>query len=161
MRLLCCLDGTNVEQVSKATEVLSRTQQLTLGMLYVTDTGPRHDIDHIRERFFRPPGPPGPRAHEMRQAEHAAADDILNEGLRYLPNAEPLQCEGRPEREIVNVAAEWQADLVILCPLAQYGGKPTIGPKSVGHVARFVLDHAPCPVLLLRSLAREQFPIER
>ena len=97
----------------------------------------------------------------MRQAEHAAADDILNEGLRYLPNAEPLQCEGRPEREIVNVAAEWQADLVILCPLAQYGGKPTIGPKSVGHVARLVLDHAPCPVLLLRSLAREQFPIER
>jgi nucleotide-binding universal stress UspA family protein len=161
MRVLCCLDGTNVEQVSKAITMLSQTQPPTLGILYVTDTGPRHDIGHIRERFFRPPGPPGPREHEMRQAEHAAADDILNEGLRYLPNAEPLQCEGRPEREIVNVAAEWQADLVILCPLAQYGGKPTIGPKSVGHVARFVLDHAPCPVLLLRSLAREQFPIER
>jgi len=161
MRVLCCLDGTNVEQVSKAITMLSQTQPPTLGILYVTDTGPRHDIDHIRERFFRPPGPPGPREHEMRQAEHAAADDILNEGLRYLPNAEPLQCEGRPEREIVNVAAEWQADLVILCPLAQYGGKPTIGPKSVGHVARFVIDHAPCPVLLLRSLAREQFPIER
>ena len=85
MRLLCCLDGTNVEQVSKATEVLSRTQQLTLGVLYVTDTRPPHDIDHIRERLFRPPGPPAPREHEMRQAENAAADDILNEGLRYLP----------------------------------------------------------------------------
>jgi len=97
----------------------------------------------------------------MRQAENAAADDILNEGLRYLPGAEALQREGRPKREIVNLAAEWQADLVILCPRAEYGGKTTIGPRSVGHVARFVLDHAPCPVLLVRSLAREQFPIER
>ena len=56
----------------------------------------------------------------------AAAEDILNEGLRYLPNAETLQRQGRPEREIV-----------------------------------FVVDHAPCPVLLVRALARDQFPIAR
>jgi nucleotide-binding universal stress UspA family protein len=202
MRVLCCLDGTNVGQVSKATEILSADQPLTLGIIYVIDTGPRKDIEHTRERFFRPTGPPGPREHEMRQvehaaaedilneglrylpnaetlqrqgrpereivniaaewqAEHAAAEDILNEGLRYLPNAETLQRQGRPEREIVNIAAEWQADLVILCPRAEYGGKPTIGPKSVGHVARFVVDHAPCPVLLVRALARGEFPIAR
>ena len=94
----------------------------------------------------------------MQQAEHAAAEDILNEALRYLPNAETFQRQGRPEREIVNIAAEWQADLVIICPRAEYGGKPAIGPRSVGHVARFVLDHAPCPVLLVRPLTREQFP---
>jgi hypothetical protein len=29
-------------------------------------------------------------AHEMQQAERAAAEDILNEGLRNLPNAETL-----------------------------------------------------------------------
>ncbi len=29
--------------------------------------------------------------------------------------------------------------------------EPSLGPKSVGHVARFVLDHAPCPVLLIRG----------
>jgi nucleotide-binding universal stress UspA family protein len=161
MRVLCCLDGTNVGQVSKATEILSADQPLTLGIIYVIDTGPRKDIEHTRERFFRPTGPPGPREHEMRQAEHGAAEDILNEGLRYLPNAETLQRQGRPEREIVNIAAEWQADLVILCPRAEYGGKPTIGPKSVGHVARFVVDHAPCPVLLVRALARGEFPIAR
>ena len=145
MRVLYCLDGTNFEQVSKATEMLLATQSLTLGILYVIDTGPRKDIDHIRERFLRPPRP---REHEMQQAKHAAAQDILNEALRYLPNAETFQRQGRPEREIVNVAAEWQADLVIICPRAEYGGKPAIGPRSVGHVARFVLDHAPCPVLL-------------
>ncbi len=88
MRVLCCLDDTNVGQVSKATEMLSAAQPLTVGILYVTDTGPRRDIEHTRERFLRPPGPPRPREHEMRQAEHAAAEDILNEALRYLPNAE-------------------------------------------------------------------------
>jgi nucleotide-binding universal stress UspA family protein len=159
MRILCCLDGTNVEQVTKATQMLSQTQQLTLGILYVTDTGPRHDIEHLRERFLRHPGPLSPREEEMRQAEHIAADDILNEGLRHFPGAEMLQKQGRPEREIVNTAAEWRADLVIICARAEYGGRHVIGPKSVGHVARFVLDHAPCPLLLVRPLAREEFPI--
>jgi len=161
MRVLCCLDGTNVEQVSKAIEMLSTSQPLTIGLIYVTDSGPRHDIEHLRERFLRPPGPPPPREEEMRQAEKSSAQDILNEGLRRFPSAEAIQRQGRPEREIVNAAAEGQADLVIICPRAEYGGRHTIGPKSVGHVARFVVDHAPCPVLLVRPLAREQFPIPR
>jgi nucleotide-binding universal stress UspA family protein len=161
MRVLCCLDGTNVGQVSKATEMLSTAEPCTLGILFVTDTGPRHNIEHLRERFLRHPGPPPPREEEMRQAERSSAQDILNEGLRHFPGAEPLLKEGRPEREIVNTAAEWQADLVIICPRAEYGGRHPIGPKSVGHVARFVLDHSPCPVLLVRPPAREEFPISR
>jgi hypothetical protein len=84
MRVLCCLDGTNSEQVSKATEMLSASQPLTLGILYVIDTGPRKDIEHTRERFFRQPGPPRSREDEMEQAESAAAQDVLNEGLRYV-----------------------------------------------------------------------------
>ena len=161
MRVLCCLDGTNIEQISKATMALLTAQPLTLGLLYVIDAGPRAEIERTRERFLRPSGPLSPRRDQMQQAEEASAQDILNEGLRYLPHAEILQRQGRPEREIVNCAAEWNADLVVICPRAEYGGKPAIGPKSVGHVARFVLDHAPCPVLLLRPLAREQFPIAR
>jgi hypothetical protein len=48
-----------------------------------------------------------------------------------------------------------------MCSRAEYDGKPAIDPKSVGHVARFVLDHAPCPVLLSRALTGEQLPIAR
>jgi hypothetical protein len=43
----------------------------------------------------------------MRQAEKSSGEDILNEGLRHFPGAETLQRQGRPEREIVNTAAEW------------------------------------------------------
>jgi nucleotide-binding universal stress UspA family protein len=97
----------------------------------------------------------------MEEAEKMSAQDILDEGLRRFREAEALQRQGRPEREIVNLAAAWEADLVIVCPRAEHHGKPTIGPKSVGHTARFVIDHAPCPVLLVRPLARTDFPIER
>lgn len=41
------------------------------------------------------------------------------------------------------------AIFVFLARSPAFGG-PALGPKSLGHVARFVLDHAPCPVLLLR-----------
>lgn len=161
MRVLCCLDGTNARQLSKATEMLSVGGTPIFGLLFVTDTRPRHDIEHLRERYLRHPGPPPRREEEMQQAENMSAQDVLNEGLNYFPEAEMLQRQGRPEREIVNTAAEWQADLVIVCPRAEYGGKHRIGPKSVGHVARFVLDHSPCPVLLVRPFAREEFPIPR
>ena len=161
MRVLCCLDGTNLVQVSKATDLLSTSQPLTIGLIYVTDLGPRHDIEHLRERFHRHPEPPRPREEEMLRAERSSAQDILNEGLNHFPGAETIRREGRPEREIVNAAAEWQADLVIICPRAEYGGRHPIGPKSVGHVARFVVDHAPCPVLLVRPFTRAEFPIPR
>jgi hypothetical protein len=69
MRVLCCLDGTNVEQVSRATQMLATSRPPTLAILYVTDTGPRHDIERLRERFLRPPAPPPPREEEIRQAE--------------------------------------------------------------------------------------------
>jgi nucleotide-binding universal stress UspA family protein len=161
MRVLCCLDGTNVGPVKKATEILSSTQPLTLGLLYVIDLGPRKDIEHTRERFFRPHDLPRQRDDEMHQADHSTASKILREALNALPDGEVFEREGRPEREIVNAAAEWEADLVMICPRIGYGGRPVIGPKSVGHVARFVVDHAPCPVLVVRPLAREQFPIER
>jgi len=161
MRVLCCLDGANVEQISRATAMLSTGESLTLALLYVIDSGSREEIGRTRERFFRRPGAPAARSQEIRQAEAGAAREILEEGVHYFPGAETLERQGRPEREIVNAAAEWRADLVMINARAEYGQKPVIGPKSVGHVARFVLDHAPCPVLLVRPLSREDFPIPK
>ncbi|MET7614554.1 universal stress protein [Streptomyces seoulensis] len=51
---------------------------------------------------------------------------------------------GRPEREVV--AAAEGADLLVL---ARDGDRTRLGPHSLGPAARFVVDHAPCPVLLV------------
>jgi nucleotide-binding universal stress UspA family protein len=51
---------------------------------------------------------------------------------------------GRPEREVV--AACTGADLVVL---ARDGDHTRLGPRSIGPHTRFVVDHAPCQVLLV------------
>ncbi|MFG2633902.1 universal stress protein [Streptomyces sp. NPDC048362] len=51
---------------------------------------------------------------------------------------------GRVEREVV--AAAEGADLLVL---ARDGERSRLGPKSLGPAARFAVDHAPCPVLLV------------
>lgn len=57
---------------------------------------------------------------------------------------------GRPERVIVSYLAETEAGLCVMARRPDWRQNRDIGPHSVGHVARFVVDHAPCPVLLLR-----------
>jgi len=152
MRVLCCLDGTNIEHISRALSTLITNEERIIGLLYVTDTGPRHEIERKREWLLRPRHPSGPLQEKIQHAEVGAAQEILQEGVRYLPQAESLSREGRPEQEIIQCASEWQADVIVICSRSPAFGGPDLGPKSVGHVARFVLDHAPCPVLLLRPL---------
>lgn len=52
--------------------------------------------------------------------------------------------QGRPEREVVAASAD--ADLLIV---ARDGDQSRLGPKSLGKEVRFVVDHAPCQVLLI------------
>ncbi|MET9734603.1 universal stress protein [Streptomyces sp. NPDC006458] len=51
---------------------------------------------------------------------------------------------GRVEHEVVTAARD--ADLLIL---ARDGDHTHLGPHSLGRAGRFVVDHAPCPVLLV------------
>lgn len=150
MRILCCLDGTNLEQIRQAVEGLVNRDEAVIGLLYVIDSAGRDELDRKRERLLRARHPIAPLQDRMARAEAEASEEIVQEGQRVFPQAEALQREGRPEREIVQQASEWQADLVIVSPRSPDHGGPVLGPKSVGHVARFVLDHAPCPVLLVR-----------
>jgi nucleotide-binding universal stress UspA family protein len=80
-------------------------------------------------------------------------DDITAESAKKLlaRAAERLQLastsqvrHGRVEREVV-AAADGAGLLVV----ARDGDQSRLGPRSLGHAARFVVDHAPCPVLLV------------
>ncbi|MEU3344627.1 universal stress protein [Streptomyces sp. NPDC006700] len=55
-----------------------------------------------------------------------------------------MERRGRVEREVV--AAAEDADLLVL---ARDGDRARLGPHSLGPAARFVVDHAPCAVLLV------------
>jgi nucleotide-binding universal stress UspA family protein len=70
----------------------------------------------------------------------AAAADRLGR-----PDAELLSRRGRVEREVVQAVASGVDVLVV----ARDGDHSRLGPRSLGHATRFVVDHAPCAVLLV------------
>ena len=91
-----------------------------------------------------PPGPPGLLGRRPPRHEPPPADDLLDDAAARLARpAERLAPAGRPEHAVVEAAAAF--DLLILSR-----ANAEIGPHSLGHAARFVVDHAPCAVLLLR-----------
>ncbi|MEO5834265.1 MAG: universal stress protein [Nakamurella sp.] len=55
-----------------------------------------------------------------------------------------LTRRGRIEREVIEAAAD--ADLLVV---SRDGDRARLGPHSLGPATRFVVDHAPCPVLLV------------
>jgi nucleotide-binding universal stress UspA family protein len=74
-----------------------------------------------------------------------AAQELLAEALGSLGRPATLVARrGRVEREVV--AAAEGMDLLVL---ARDGDCERLGPRSLGPLARFVVDHAPCRVLLI------------
>jgi nucleotide-binding universal stress UspA family protein len=61
------------------------------------------------------------------------------------PDAERISRRGRVEREVIAAVASGVDVLVV----ARDGDHARLGPRSLGHATRFVVDHAPCAVLLV------------
>ena len=81
----------------------------------------------------------------MRSISEDAAHALLADAAELLGHsAEQVALRGRTERE--GVAAAARADLLVM---SRDGDRSRPGPKSVGHAARFVLDHVTCRVLLV------------
>ncbi|MFD3484059.1 universal stress protein [Streptomyces sp. NPDC058665] len=71
--------------------------------------------------------------------------DLLEKAAHRLGRpCELLDRHGRPQEEVVRAAAD--VDLLIC---ARDGDPDRPGPHSLGPESRFVVDHAPCPVLLV------------
>lgn len=90
----------------------------------------------------RPGRDPGTRLEDL-AAE--SAETLLDEAARRV--ARPctrVRRRGRVEREVVTAA-----DGAGLLILARDGDRTRLGPRSLGRAGRFIVDHAPCPVLLV------------
>jgi len=90
----------------------------------------------------RPGRDPGDRLEAL--AETAAEELLAAAADRLAHPAAVIRRHGRVEHEVVRAAED--ADLLIC---ARDGDRGRLGPRSLGHAARFVVDHAPCPVLVV------------
>lgn len=152
---LLCLSGLDTE------EFLDRALRRLPGpawrflLFYVIDTRPAEELGYMRQALFRGRLPPE-RLAQMQTVEDQTAQEVIAEARAHLLAGQPgatvdtRLARGRPEQEIIRAAAEVGSDLLVVGARYQGGPRPASGPPSVGHVARFVLDHAPCDVLLLR-----------
>lgn len=85
---------------------------------------------------------PGTKVAELAAA--SAADLLAAAADRLGSRCERLEIQGQAERAVVRAAAD--ADLLVM---ARDGDQSRLGPKSLGRAARFIVDHAACPVLLV------------
>jgi nucleotide-binding universal stress UspA family protein len=90
----------------------------------------------------RPDRDPGP--HVAKLAAQSAAGLLDAAAARLGRPAGRIERNGPPEREVVTAVAD--AALLIV---ARDGDRSRLGPKSLGKATRFVVDHAPCPVLVV------------
>ena len=77
-------------------------------------------------------------------SEDAARALLADAAAAFGRSSEQVALRGRAEHEVVAAAA--RAELLVL---ARDGDRGRPGPKSIGHAARFVLDHVTCRVLLI------------
>jgi nucleotide-binding universal stress UspA family protein len=116
---------------------------------HVVDEAPLRELGM---QFARRPGhPPLPGLDaRVRDAETRGSDAILAGARDAIGRASTAAVgRGHPEREIVARAGNIGAALVVVGARPGEDRTPP-EPHSLGHVSRFVVDHAPCPVLLIR-----------
>ncbi|HEX5347759.1 MAG TPA: universal stress protein [Pseudonocardiaceae bacterium] len=84
-------------------------------------------------------------SQRLTEASISVAEELLDAAEARLGRpAQRLIRTGRVEREVV--AAATGVDMLIV---ARDGDLSRLGPRSLGRHTRFVVDHAPCPVLLV------------
>jgi nucleotide-binding universal stress UspA family protein len=144
MKAAVCFDGIDDEAlVAAARPFLAHFTDVEAWCAYGAEA--EHLAEHVRERHH---GPPPPRPHPSLDEEQALS--IANHGVALLQRdgiaAKGRTIAGTDAGHAIFSAGDDQT--VILLSAGHKGGT---GPKSIGHVARFVADHARGPVLLLRT----------
>ena len=156
MKILCAIGlRGSPELIYRIAEINGTQAELIL--LHVIDSRPHHELDE----FLRAQPWSRPRTQnevdELLSVEQAAGHAAIDEAIEAAKTAgfqvgSAKIARGKPEQVIVATASEQHADLIAIRAREGAEGRPHIGPASVGHTARFVLDHAPCDVLLLREI---------
>ncbi len=142
--LIWIVEDTWETTVAQAKEVVPPGAELTL--LHVEPAGAEEVARGARAGLLgrSRPGPPEP-VDQLRPISEAAAQALLAEAQARLGRAATcLTRRGRPEHEVIACL-----DGIDLLVLARDGDRGRPGPHSLGPATRFVVDHAPCRVLLV------------
>jgi nucleotide-binding universal stress UspA family protein len=141
--LVWLIEDTWQATVAEAVEFLPRDAEVTL--LHVASTEPETLARAARRGLLGRHQPPTAAPEPLQAISEQAASELLADAQAQLGRpATLLARRGRVEHEVV--AAAEPMDILIV---ARDGDRQRLGPRSLGPTARFVVDHAPCGVLLI------------
>ena len=134
-------EGTWPATVDAALRLAPAGARFTL--LHVTEPGPADAVRGAHLGLLGRGGrDPGPQMTELGTTSAAAL--LAAAAGRLGRRCGQRAVQGQAERAVVAASAD--ADLLIV---ARDGDRARLGPRSLGRVTRFVVDHAACPVLLV------------
>jgi nucleotide-binding universal stress UspA family protein len=137
--LVWIIEDTWQATIDDAAALLPTDAEITL--LHVASTEPEAVARAARHGLLGRHPPP----QELQTISEQAARALLTDAQERLGRAATLESRrGRVEREVV--AAAEHVDMLVL---ARDGDRERLGPRSLGPATRFVIDHAPCRVLLI------------
>lgn len=153
MRILVGIAERGGPELLRELDRLLSLRGSELVLTHVIDTGARGEVKLARGHLLPRPLPPH-RLRAIGEAERQAADATLKESAEAAralgAGAETAVAEGEPGRVVARMAEERACALVaVAARVNRRDERP--GPHSVGHTARFVLDHSPRPVVLMRG----------
>jgi len=137
-RILVAVDNSTYSmKAAKTGFSIAHRFRATVGLLYV--------VDRSKEVVSADLGitPEQSQTVLLNEAENTIAQYIrLYDGIDKVERFTP---EGVPEQEIINIAKEWPADMIVMGT----HGRSAIRKMLTGSVAEYVIRHATVPVLII------------
>ena len=141
--ILLLVDGIHTAELVAELNRAVPLMDADLVLVYVRGHGPRHGLDMVRHRPGGV-GMPGPRERGIAEAEGVrgtkALDEAEEQGRAVARSVRRVEVLGEPGRSVVDIAARERVELIAV----------RAEPGRIGPAARFIVDHAPASVLVLR-----------
>jgi nucleotide-binding universal stress UspA family protein len=141
--LVWIIEDTWQATVAQGAAFLPSDAEITL--LHVASTEPETVALAARRGLLGRHPPRDAEPQSLPAVSEQAAKQLLADAQTLLGRPATLHAlRGRVKHEVV--AAAESMDVLVL---ARDGDRESLGPRSLGPDARFVVDHAPCQVLLI------------
>lgn len=136
-RILIAIDNSSYSmKAAKVGFLLAHSLKATVGLLYV--------VDRTKEVINADLGITPAQSQTVLLSE---AEKTIEQYIRSYDGVDQIERftpEGFPEKEIINISKEWEADIIVMGT----HGRSGIGRMLTGSVAEYVIRHATMPVLI-------------
>lgn len=151
MRVVVAIDERVGEAALSRLPGLLDLRDAQMTVVHVLDPGGRAEWQRAAGHHLLRSHPPQTGAQSMYTADHDEGERLLAAAATALSQTSAAQVrtrllEGSPKHTIQALLADEPADALVV-----FVHGHEVGPKSIGKEARFLIDHAPCAVLVIKE----------